>query len=445
MKNALNLSFLLLLGVAIGCSDDSSGTGGTGGAGGGAGGTAGEGGEGGVGGSSACVGTGTPGNCHCTAPPRLSDWDLFTDIRNQIPKDGVVPFEVTSPLFTDYAIKHRFVTLTDGGQIAYFNDTTRWQSPVGTIYIKTFAFPPNEAADPPQTLEQLIETRLLVHVSAEDDRNGCNGADSCWNVFAYVYDEEDQTDAICEAGGVTKSVTFTDPFTDEQVTIEKYHVPQNGECRACHGRPPSRTLGPSTGMFNRGIDYQGNMVENQIDALDDLMWLAPSPLPNTPGNRTTYSNPVELTETCPTPDTLACSHEAARSWFDPNCAHCHAPDGETQDQGLFLDYASMDPTNTTFEQFRSWGVCRTPTSAGNLTDACRFKQADIWPGDPDNSLLLCRLESVIPGEMMPTLGRSVVDEAAVPIIAQWIEDLPMLFPSIPLLFDLETCVPRPTD
>jgi uncharacterized repeat protein (TIGR03806 family) len=429
--------FLLLLTAAVGCGDDSSsGTGGTGGAGGeggnaGMGGTGGQGGTGGAGGEGGAGGQGGSGgalfgNCARGVPGLLSEWGLFEDIRNQVPAEGVVPFEVTSPLFTDYALKHRFVTLSQGGQIQYFNDSERWQSPVGTIYVKTFAYPPDKSADPPQTLEQLVETRLLVHVAAEDDRLGCGGEDSCWNVHVYVYNE-DQTDAICEAGGTTKSVTFTDPLTEEPVTIESYTVPSNGDCRQCHRRPPeTRSLGPSTGMLNRPNDYQGNPVDNQIDQLFELGWLAPEPPPA--DLRTTYPDPEALVADCQTPE---CYHEAARAWLNMNCSHCHAPDGEIQDQGLFLDWASMNPDGATFAQFDSWGVCRTPTSAGNLTDVCKDKPVDIWPGDPDNSLLLCRLESVTPGEMMPPLGRTVVDEAAVEIIRQWILDLPVLFPSIP--------------
>ena len=326
-------------------------------------------------------------------------------------------------------VDRRYAAQVPGHRFHVFNDATRWQSPVGTIYVKTFAYPPNQLTDPPQTKDQLIETRLLVHNTAEEDRLNCLGGDSCWNAYAYVY-TEDQTDAICESGGTNLSVTYTDPLTDEQVTIENYHVPVSpGECGQCHGRrgEAARTLGPSTGMLNRGNDYQGNLVENQIDALYAAGMLDPEPPPF--NLRTTYSNPVELIAGCTTP---ACFHEAARSFLDSNCAHCHAPDGELDDQGLFLDYATMDPESPTLKEFDQWGVCRTPTSAGNLTDACRFKPVDIWPGDPDNSLLLCRLESVTPGEMMPTLGRSVRDEQAIAIIRQWIIDLPTLFPNIPL-------------
>jgi len=465
MKTALNLSFLLLLALTISCSGSSDpgtpgGTGGAAGAGGmgGNGGAAGSGGIGGDGGAAGSGGIGGEGgaggtggivfNCHPSVPTFLSQWGLFSDIRNQVPEDGVIPFEVTSPLYTDGALKHRFVTLTQGGTIDYSNDTTRWDSPVGTIYAKTFAYPPNLDDAETDGLEQLIETRLMVHVDAEDDRRGCNGADSCWQVHVYVYNDE-MTDAICQGGGVTVSVTYTDPIEKEcsdtgtpcevegdcpgagntcanvQETVPNYGVPDNGACRRCHGTD-SRTLGPSTGMFNRGNDYGGNLVANQIDQLYGLGMLAPEPPPE--GLRTTYVDPVLYTEACGTPE---CSHEAARSYLDSNCAHCHAPDGEASGTGVFLDYASMDPTNPTQADFRSWGVCKVPTSAGNVMN-CGDATWDVLPGDPDSSILLCRINSIIPGEMMAPLGRSLVDQDGYEVIRRWITDLPLLFDDIPL-------------
>ena len=472
MKILLNLSFLLLLAAALGCNDGSSGTGGAGGAGGegggaGAGGTAGAGGMGamggggGVGGDAGAGGMGGDGGtggsggiqstCHSSIPPLLSDWELFDDIRNQVPADGVIPFDVISPLFTDGALKHRFVTLTQGGTIEYSNDTARWQSPVGTIYTKTFAYPPNLDDPSSDGLEQLVETRLVVHVAAEDDRLGCGGADSCWQVHVYIYDDE-MTDAVCQSGGAAVSIEYTDPLEKRcsetqtpcevdddcpassetcdnwQKTVPNYGIPSNGACRRCHG-VDVRTLGPSTGMLNRGNDYGGNFVANQIDQLYELGMLAPEPPPE--GLRPTYVDPVAYTNDIDGCQTPACFHEAARSYLDTNCSHCHAPDGEALGTGLLLDYASMNPTNPTEAQFRSWGVCKVPTSAGGVKN-CGDAIVDIVPGDPDSSILLCRIDSINPGEMMAPLGRSLVDEEGYRIIRQWIADLPILFPDIPL-------------
>ena len=451
MKTSLNLFVSVsLLVAAVGCDDGSSGAAGAGGGGGGGGGEGGSaGGVGGTGGS----GGGSAEKCHSSVPEFLSEWDLFTDIRNQVPAAGVIPFEVTSPLFTDSALKHRFVTLTKGGRITYSNDATRWQSPVGTIYVKTFAYPPNLQDPETDRLEQLVETRLLLHVAAEDDRLGCSGAESCWQVHVYIY-TEDMTDAFCQSGGAAVSIEYTNPVEKEcsesqasceadedcpgsisgetcnnvQESVPNYGIPSNGACRRCHGADITRTLGPSTGMLNRGNDYLGEpapVVANQIDQLYGLDMLAPKPADE--DDRTTYVDPVAYTADCQTP---ACFHEAARSYLDPNCSHCHAPDGEAKGTGVYLDYTSMDPTNPTIEDFLSWGVCRLPTSAGGVKN-CGEADFDIVPGDPDNSILLCRINSVTPGEMMAPLGRSLVDDDGYDVIRQWIMDLPILFPGIP--------------
>jgi hypothetical protein len=62
---------------------------------------------------------------------------------------------------------------------------------------------------------------------------------------------------------------------------------------------------------------------------------------------------------------------------------------------------------------------------------CGDANVDIVPGDPDNSILLCRINSATPGEMMAPLGRSLVDENGYDVIRQWITDLPALFPTMP--------------
>jgi hypothetical protein len=108
-------------------------------------------------------------------------------------------------------------------------------------------------------------------------------------------------------------------------------------------------------------------------------------------------------------------HTAARSYLDSNCSHCHAPDGEVADKLLFVDWGSMDPEtgNTT-----NWGVCKKPTSAGNGVEC--FQTYDIFPGNPEESLLLCRIESVTAGEMMAPLGRSTVHVQGADVIRDWI-------------------------
>jgi hypothetical protein len=171
-------------------------------------------------------------------------------------------------------------------------------------------------------------------------------------------------------------------------------------------------------MLNRLNDYGPGIGEvNQIDYMDGLELLYPPPPPE--NLRVTYVS-------APAINTGAGLHDRARSYFDSNCSHCHAPDGEISDKGLFLDYQSMDPVRG--DPF-TWGVCKNQTSGGNgLT--CD-QNLDVVPGDPSSSFLLCRLESIAAGEMMAPLGRTIVHANGVELIREWIEKLPELFPGIP--------------
>jgi uncharacterized repeat protein (TIGR03806 family) len=405
MKQIRKVLILLSLCVSVACGNDGTpGAGGDGGVGGtgGSGGMAGAGGSGGMagtGGAGGMAGTGGAGGMAGTGgtggvPMRLSEWGLFTDIPNQIPAPGVVPYDVTSPLFSDYAVKPRFVMVPEGETIQY-SDTERWQSPVGTIYVKTFAYPVDER-DPELGL-QLIETRLLVH------------EDSGWKVHTYAYGD-DPSDAVRLITGTNLSVSWIDLNGDTQ-TVESYRIPSNGECRECHkSAPNTRTLGPSTGMLNMDNDYGAGPV-NQIDQFVSLGWLDTTPPELPPADeRLTYVNPFD-------PESDADTHERTRSYFDANCSHCHAPDGEFEEHQLFLDYESMDPV--TGDPFH-WGVCKKPTAASRVDCLLTY---DVVPLDPDSSLLLCRVASTNTIEMMPPVGRTVTHTEGVALIDAWIEGL----------------------
>jgi hypothetical protein len=65
-------------------------------------------------------------------------------------------------------------------------------------------------------------------------------------------------------------------------------------------------------------------------------------------------------------------------------------------------------------------VCKPPVAAGPATGGYLY---DIVPGDPDHSILTHRIESTQPGILMPPLGRSVVDQAGVALVADWISGI----------------------
>ena len=78
-----------------------------------------------------------------TAKPfeKLSDYHFFTGILNElIPTEKIVPYDLITPLFSDYAFKARFVYVPEGKSAEY--DTTQvLQLPVGSCLIKNFYYP----------------------------------------------------------------------------------------------------------------------------------------------------------------------------------------------------------------------------------------------------------------------------------------------------------------
>jgi uncharacterized membrane protein len=122
-----------------------------------------------------------------TAPvQRLSELGLFVgDPAKQIPRAGVVAYDVNASLYSDGADKRRFVIVPEGARIQTSED--RWQLPIGTYLVKTFSFP-RDLRDPSRG-ERLVETRFLVRTA-----DGFTASTYVWN--------DAQTDAFASGGDV---------------------------------------------------------------------------------------------------------------------------------------------------------------------------------------------------------------------------------------------------
>ncbi len=303
----------------------------------------------------------------------IAEWHLFTDPVRQAPAEGVVPYDVISQLFADYAYKRRFIFLPPGEKIGY-SASERWSFPLGTILVKTFSYL-IDGRDP-QSGERLLETRLLIHES------------SGWVPHTYVWSAA-QTEATLQVAGATIDSTVVD------------------DCRTCHGKLGSTSsLGGRTLQLDREHDY-GSGPESQIDHLSNLGLFDRAPEP--PGAR------VHLVD----PFGQAPLFERVRSYFDGNCSHCHQPGNSAGSlSGFWLDYASTDAT---MQPSATWGICKQPASAGGATCGRQF---DIVPGKPDDSILICRMESTLAKVKMPPVGRNLVHAEAVALLREWIAQLP---------------------
>lgn len=331
-------------------------------------------------------GTGVSFDPEATLCDNLSSYRFFTDLPGQVPNDGVVAYDLSSPLFSDYAAKYRFVYVPDGMSMAW-HDTESFAMPEGAVLIKTFS----QLADlrDPSAGEQLLETRLLFHA-----------ADG-WDVITYVWNDE-QTDAVKKIAGDTIATSWI--HTDGSERTNDYSVPNTNQCKNCHEELDDVVgpIGPKARHLNRDNDY-GDGPENQLQHLIDVGYLTGAPADSADWPAAAVWDD-EATGTV---------DERARAWLDINCAHCHNPRGAARTSGLDLLVSQDNPFD--------YGVCKPPVAAGAGSGGFQY---NIVPGEPDESIMVFRLESTEPDILMPELGRKLVHEEAVALIRAWIAAMP---------------------
>lgn len=312
--------------------------------------------------------------------PKLSDYRLFADATNPIGNaNGGIPYDLTTPLFTDYARKYRFVFVPAATRAAY-RSLSAFDFPVGTVITKTFTIP--EDLRDADSAEELIETRLLIH-----RQDG-------WAALPYIW-TDDKSEALLSVTGGSRDISWIDADGVPQST--GYIIPNTNHCANCHGEREMLPIGPKARFLNKEYPYEVG-IANQI-----AHWTAQGILRGVPNN---LSNIVTVPEWG---DGEASLDQRARGYIDVNCAHCHGPKGAADTSGLFLDY---------FEEVDfEYGVCKPPVAAG---DGAGNLDYAIVPGDADASIMVFRMDSNEPDIRMPEIGRSVVHTDGVALVADWI-------------------------
>jgi uncharacterized repeat protein (TIGR03806 family) len=314
-------------------------------------------------------------------PDTLSAYRFFTDANAHTANTGVTPYDLNTPLWSDGALKFRYVYIPPGAHAEYRDDGV-FEFPVGTVLIKTFAF----AADmrQPEQNVRFLETRLLIH-----------RADG-WIALPYVWNAA-QTEARLSPIGASVPVSFTN---DQGAAVQlDWAVPNRNQCKGCHDHAGDLVpIGPTARNLNRDLAYPDG-AEGQLSH-----WLASGLIDRVPADAPRAANAYD-----PASGTV---EARARAYLNVNCAHCHNPDGPAHTSGLDLRWSQTDPTQ--------WGVLKRPVAAGRGSEGYDFA---IEPGHPERSILVARMESTEPGEMMPELGRQLVDPRAVALMRTWIADM----------------------
>lgn len=335
-------------------------------------------------------------------PEKLSGWGMLHLADGHLtPSAEVLPYDLNTPLFTDYAHKLRTVWMPEGQAAQYAED--RFDYPVGTVLTKTFYYPRDaqgnllqnsqDDRDPKDGLDmarvRLVETRVLVR-----QKDG-------WAALPYVWNA-DQSEATLELAGDSPSLELT--AADGKKTAFTYMVPDANQCSECHAEQKGggiAPLGPKARHLNKDFAYEGGS-ENQLQHWQARGFLKGLPaLAQVPQNAL-WGHPRAGEDL----------EKQARSYLDANCSHCHNPKGAARTSGLYLD--PHTPVSI------AYGICKPPVAAGGGTGG---RLEDIHPGSPDKSVLSYRVGSDKPGDMMPELGRTLVHREGLEMLNRWIASL----------------------
>ena len=145
----------------------------------------------------------------------LSDYHFFEgDIKNLNPSLNVIPYEPASSLFTDYALKKRFIWMPNNVKANYVADR--------------------------------------------------------WYFYEYLWNDT-QTDALLVSGadfenGGVKNFSFQKP--NDEVINESYRIPSESECYACHKINEIRT---PIGIKPQNINYSFSFTDGNKNQLQKLV------------------------------------------------------------------------------------------------------------------------------------------------------------------------------
>jgi uncharacterized repeat protein (TIGR03806 family) len=315
-------------------------------------------------------------------PKRLSDTGAFANTERLEPMSGVVPYEILAPLWSDGANKRRWVSVPEGASMTY-SETEHYQLPPGTVFVEHFEMALDQRS--PGSRRRL-ETRLWVAVGDAAQY----GVTYKWN--------DDQKDAELLIQSETEMLSIVG--VDGEARTQPYFYPGPADCHQCHTQEAGFVLaGARTAQLNRRATYR--LDRPPVDQL--VAW----------SSWGLIDAPLAASDLWLSPRLSAISDESAsledrvRSYWDGNCAMCHAgadgavPGWDARFSTAFVDQGLTDP----------------PQSPAG--DAAQL----ITPGSPEQSVIYLRGNTTEQGTSMPPLGRNRVDAVYLDVLARWIASL----------------------
>jgi uncharacterized repeat protein (TIGR03806 family) len=326
-------------------------------------------------------------------PKKLSDTGVFSDVTSLQPAPGFIPYEVNSPLWSDGAIKRRWICVPGDGTSAnpardrvVFNEDHSWTFPPGTCFVKHFELPLD---DRDKTKTKRLETRIIMR----DEAAGIYGVTYKWNdqgTEALLLEEgmEERHDILC-ADGATRNQTWS--------------YPSGVDCLTCHTEEAGFVLGVNTRQLNSWAHYpETNRDGHQLRTWNSIGLLTRSQQEVETLDPTSYFGLPSLVDPYDHSENI---DNRMASYFDTNCAHCHRP--FMMRTALDLRWGIDDTNRHLFDEHALNPMTRQTTLLVNTED-------------PQSSEMLKRIAAKESSFRMPPLSTSVPDQEAIALVEQWI-------------------------
>lgn len=309
-------------------------------------------------------------------PQRLADTGLYADFASRTVDPRNLRFTPQYPLWSDGAAKERWIQLPPGKAIDARNPE-QWVFPVGTKLWKQFSW------------SRPVETRYL-----ERTRQG-------WVYAAYVW-TADGSDAVLapETGAAT---------TQEVAPGRTHVIPSTADCLNCHRGGRAEVLGFTALQLSPDRDPLAPHAEQVHEGDVDLATLVRRGL--------LRGLPRDVLDPPPRVAASTPRGRAAKGYLHANCGGCHDSRGPLASLGVSLRHA-----------LRARGEREQPATAA-IGHATRFDAPgaapgeSVWiaPGAPAASAVVQRMQSRNPAVQMPPLATKLVDEEALRLVKEWIE------------------------
>jgi uncharacterized repeat protein (TIGR03806 family) len=317
-------------------------------------------------------------------PYHLTEAPWLMDLAKGGSAEGVLPYDVIAPLWSDGAHKTRFLAAPGTDEIVY-REQNGYDFTTYTMLIKNFEL---ETKRNDSASRKLVETRLLIKRPAG------------WQGYSYEWNEEETNATLLPPEGKERIWTMLDAH--DQPTTQTWTYPSRSACFQCHTAVKNTILGFETLQLNRPFAF-AEATDNQLRTFEHI-GLFEGGLPAAPAALEALPDPADGTRTY---------EERARAYLHANCAMCHQPGGPTP-----LDFDLR------------WGTALAET--GLLDVAPQASQGElgvpgalrIKSGDPHGSVLYLRMTAE--GEVeykMPPLAREIMDLSAARTVFAWIAGL----------------------